>query len=63
MYLDPGLGSMIVQILIAALATAGAAFVFLRNRIFGAFKKKKQDDVQEETDTETVEATEESKHE
>ena len=63
MYLDPGLGSMIVQIVIAALATAGAALVFLRNRITGVFKKKKQDDAPETMVTEAVEATEEPKHE
>lgn len=63
MYLDPGLGSMIVQIVIAALATAGAALVFLRTRILGIFKKKKQDDAQETMITEAVEATEELKHE
>ncbi len=40
MYLDPGLGSMIIQIIVASLATVGAALIVMRNRLSGLFKKK-----------------------
>lgn len=53
MYLDPGLGSMIIQIAIAAVATAGAAFVFMRNRVLSwlGIKSKKHPPEQEESVT------------
>ena len=56
MYLDPGLGSMIIQIAIAAVATAGAAFVFMRNRIFSwlGIKSKKHLPQQEESVTSEI---------
>lgn len=39
MYFDPGTGSMIVQIVIAAVAGVGAFFVTFNNNIKGIFKK------------------------
>lgn len=65
MYLDPGLGSMVIQVVIAALATVGAAFVFLRNRIFGALKKKNTNESNEPAQSEAgdaAEIAEEPKH-
>ncbi len=41
MYLDPGFGSMLIQILIAALAGFGAAFAIFRTKIRAFFSKKK----------------------
>lgn len=62
MYLDPGLGSMIIQIIIAALATVGAALVFMKDHIRRWFgKKSKQTDKLEITEPENSDTTEESK--
>ncbi len=41
MYLDPGFGSMLIQILIAALAGLGAVFAIFRAKIAAFFNKKK----------------------
>ncbi len=39
MYLDPGIGSMIIQIIVASLATVGAALIVMRNKLSVWFKK------------------------
>jgi hypothetical protein len=41
MYLDPGFGSMVIQMLIAAFAVAGAMFFMMRQRIAAFFNRKK----------------------
>lgn len=41
MYLDPGFGSMIIQLVVAAIATCGAFLIILKNKIFG--KKDESD--------------------
>lgn len=56
MYLDPSFGSMIIQVLIAALAAGGACLAIFRQKIAKLFKRGKQNgetpaaqDVQNET--------------
>ena len=45
MYLDPGFGSMVIQLVLAGLAVAGSVFYLMRKKIAGLFKgKKKHDD-------------------
>jgi len=41
MYLDPGFGGMLVQIVIALVAVSGALFFAFRKKISSFFKKKK----------------------
>ena len=43
MYLDPGFGSMIVQIVIAAIAVCGGYLVIFRKKIAAFFRKNKND--------------------
>lgn len=40
MYFDPGTGSLIIQVLVAALAAAGAMVLAFKTRIKGWFSKK-----------------------
>jgi len=40
MYLDPGFGSMIIQVLIALLASFGAYIIIIRKKIISFFSKK-----------------------
>lgn len=48
MYLDPGMGSMIIQVIIAALAVGGSALYVVRDRIKNLWKRKqKRDDDKE----------------
>ncbi len=42
MYLDPGFGSMLVQLLVAGLAVAGAVFGIFRTKIAAFLKRKDQ---------------------
>ncbi len=44
MYFDPGTGSMIIQAIIAALASVGAMFVLFKKNIVAFFKKGKNKD-------------------
>lgn len=39
MYLDPGFGSMIIQVVIAGIATIGVAIFALKSKIRTLFKK------------------------
>lgn len=48
MYFDPGFGSMVIQALLAALATCGAVFILFRDKIKAFFSKKKVSKKQEE---------------
>jgi hypothetical protein len=51
MYFDPGSGSIIIQILLAALATISTLFVAFKAKIVSFFtkkKNKKKDDKNEE---------------
>jgi hypothetical protein len=50
MYIDPGTGSMIIQVLVAAIPVAAAVLIGFRNKIrllFGksAIKSKKKEDI------------------
>lgn len=40
MYLDPGFGSMLVQIIVAAIAAGGAYLLLFKKNIVGFFKKR-----------------------
>ena len=40
MYFDPGTGSLIIQLILAGLASIGAFFVVFKNKIKSVFKKK-----------------------
>lgn len=42
MYLDPNFGSMLIQMIIAAVAAGGAYAVIFRNRIKAFFARKKK---------------------
>ena len=41
MYLDPGFGSMLIQIIVAAIAACGAYLLIFRNKISEMFKRRK----------------------
>lgn len=41
MYLDPGFGSMIIQVVIAAIATCGVVFMMMKSKIKAFFSKRK----------------------
>ena len=43
MYLDPGFGSMILQIIVAGIAGVGAALFFLKDKIKSIFNKNKEE--------------------
>jgi hypothetical protein len=49
-YLDPGSGSFLIQLLIAGLAGAGIAIAISWGRIKRFFKKNKQVDVDKDVD-------------
>jgi len=42
LYIDPGLGSMLLQAAVAGIAAVGIFLVSFRNRIAAWFKKRKQ---------------------
>ena len=44
MYFDPGTGSLIVQLLLATIASIGAFFVLFKNKIISLFKGKGKKD-------------------
>ena len=39
MYLDPGFGSMLIQVIVAVIAAAGAYILIFKKSIVGFFKK------------------------
>jgi len=41
MYLDPGFGSMLIQVLVASLVAAGAMLGIFRHKVIAFFSKKK----------------------
>jgi hypothetical protein len=41
MYIDPGIGSMIIQIVLAVIAAAGVVWLTMKKRIKAIFSKKK----------------------
>lgn len=43
MYLDPGLGGMLIQLVVAIVATGGAVAFMLRKKIKAFFSGKKED--------------------
>lgn len=44
MYFDPGTGSLIIQVLVAAIASIGAFFAIFKNKLVDIFKKSKKED-------------------
>ena len=52
MYLDPGFGSMVIQLLIGGIAALGAGFFMFRQRIKDFFKLRSSKEPIEETDNE-----------
>ena len=52
MYLDPGFGSMLIQVLVASLAAAGAMIGIFRNRIKAFFSRNKKSADADNTDLE-----------
>jgi hypothetical protein len=40
MYLDPGFGSMVIQIIIASIATFSAYFIVVKRKAFAIFRRK-----------------------
>lgn len=44
MYFDPGFGSMIIQLIIAAIAAVGVVLGVMKVRMKGWFSKKKNDE-------------------
>lgn len=47
MYLDPGFGSMIVQVIVAAIAACGVVLYSIRRKLRSIFKRGKQGSEQE----------------
>ncbi len=47
MYMDPGFGSMIIQLIVATIAASGAMLAIFRKKVFGFFKKNKENPVQD----------------
>ena len=41
MYFDPGMGSLIIQTIIAVIAVVGGYFAYAKSRLKGKFSKKK----------------------
>ena len=50
LYLDPGSGSILIQLLIAGLAGAGIAIAISWGRIKRLFRRNKQDDIDKDKD-------------
>ena len=48
MYFDPGTGSLIIQLLLAAIASIGAFFAIFKSKIKRLFKKDKVDKKKED---------------
>ncbi len=44
-YLDPGTGSMLLQVIIAALAVIGGFLFMIREKVKKLFSKKKMDEI------------------
>jgi len=51
MYLDPGFGSMLIQMVIASIAAAAVGLGLFRQRIKAFFSKKKGDEAAENEDS------------
>ena len=47
MYFDPGTGSLIIQLLVAGIASLGAFFALFRNKLVSLIKKDKEEDKNE----------------
>lgn len=47
MYLDPGFGSMVIQVIVAAIAAVGALYFAMKTRIKSLFSKKNEGEEQE----------------
>ncbi len=50
MYFDPGTGSLIIQLLVAGLASIGAFFALFKNKIVSMIKKEKNSNKKEDND-------------
>jgi len=60
MYLDPGFGGMLLQVLIVIAAMGGAILFSLRKKIKNFFAKKKDDNDNINTTVDTLQATNDS---
>ena len=58
LYIDPGLGSMIIQVIIGAVAACSAAFYMFRQKIAKLFGHSAKDNVVEEVETKKEEQEE-----
>lgn len=47
MYFDPGFGSMLIQLLVAGIAVAGAVFLSVKGKLKGLFTKNKKPSIDE----------------
>ena len=50
MYFDPGTGSLIIQLLIAGLASIGAFFALFKKKLILMIKKEKNNNKKEDND-------------
>ena len=55
MYLDPGFGSMVIQLLIGGIAAIGAGFFMFRQKIKDFFKFRSSKEPDKKTDNEEIE--------
>ena len=44
MYFDPGTGSLLIQLLVAGIASVGAFFAIFKNKLVSIVKKEKKED-------------------
>lgn len=58
MYLDPGFGQMIIQVIVAAVAAGGAYVLLFKDKLKGLFKRGKKGAQAEEVHSEESEAKE-----
>ena len=59
MYLDPGFGGMLLQLIVALIAMGGAIIFSMRKKISKAFKKDKTDVISKEQTTAVKVSTDE----
>jgi hypothetical protein len=52
LYIDPGLGSLIIQALVGAIAAGGAAWLMFKQKIANLFRRSAKKDADEEVKTE-----------
>lgn len=47
MYFDPGTGSLLIQLLVASIASVGAFFALFRKKLVSILKREKKEDKNE----------------